>query len=189
MSTGGWVAGGLSLALAVLIPPFILFIPISFALAAAAGLALPRWRVLLVPAALGLIALPFTEEIFLLVQWAVVLELGLAGGIALRLRAVTPLIAVAGAVCALFVLYAGYANSREPACHDTSGLSRDHPDAVEFREGDSAWGHTCEAIAADGAVLGRRTYPSRSDWLIATGLLVGPLGLRAATRARPEPGS
>ena len=42
IGAGGWVAGGLSLALAVLIPPFILFVPISFALAAVAGLALAR---------------------------------------------------------------------------------------------------------------------------------------------------
>ena len=145
------------------------------------------------PVALGLVALPFVvpggEEVFLLVQWAVVLELGLAGGVALRLRAVTPLIAVAGTVCALLVLAGGYLNSREGPCDDTYALGREHPEAVDFRQGDSVWGRTCEAVAADGAVLGRQTHPSRGEWLFAAGLLFGPLGLRAARRARPGDGS
>jgi hypothetical protein len=74
----GWLAGVPLLLLACLVPPFVLFVRIAFALAGLAGLAIARWELLVVPVLVGiLIAL---DETNLGVAWAIVLGLGIAGG-------------------------------------------------------------------------------------------------------------
>jgi hypothetical protein len=181
----GWLAGVPLLLLACLVPPFVLFVPIAFALAGLAGLAIARWELLVVPVLVGfVIAL---DETALGVAWTVVLALGIAGGVGLRLRrrsavAGSVALGVVGSTLALVILFGGYLNSREGACNDTRALDDRHPQAVEFREGESAWGQTCEAIGPAGEVLGRQTYPKREHWAMAGLALVAPFGVRGLRR-------
>jgi hypothetical protein len=188
ISPEGWIGGSALLLLACLLPPFILLVPVAFLLALGAGAVIPRWLLLLVPPAAGLalsLAARDADATAAYVVWTVILELGLAGGIALRLREGAALAAVVGATLASLVLVAGYdVSGREPPCHDTSALGDAHPEAIEFRNGDSAWGQHCEAIGPDGQALGRQTYPTRSDWGIAAVVLVAPLGVRELRRRR-----
>jgi hypothetical protein len=176
----GWLAGVPLLLLAVLIPPFVLFVPVAMACAALAGFAIARWELLAVPALVGL---PIgVDEPALTVAWAIVLALGIAGGVGLRLRAGSVTLGVIGTTVALLILFGGYVNSREGACNDTGALRDRHSQAVEFREGDSAWGQTCEAIGPAGQVLGTQTYPKREHWAMAGLALVAPFGVRGLRR-------
>jgi hypothetical protein len=171
----GWLAGVPLLLLACLVPPFVLFAPIAVAFAALAGFAIARWELLAVPVLVALlIAWP---------PWAVVLALGLAGGVALRLRTGGVMAGAIGAGLAVLILFGGYLNSREGPCDVTTALAKRYPQAVEFRAGESAWGQTCEAIGATGQVLGTHTYPERAHWLWAGVALVAPVGARRVWRA------
>ena len=181
----GWLAGVPLLLLACLVPPFVLFVPIAFALAGLAGLAIARWELLVVPVLVGfLVAL---DETALGVAWGVMLALGIAAGVGLRLRrrsavAATIVLGAVGTTAALVILFGGYLNSREGACNDTRALAERHPQAVEFREGESSWGQTCDAIGPAGEVLGRQTLPQ------ARALGDGGAGARRAVRrARHAP--
>jgi hypothetical protein len=182
----GWLAGVPLLLLACLVPPFVLFVPVAFALAGLAGLAIARWELLVVPVLVGLLVALYEPSLG--VAWGIVLALGIAGGVGLRLRrrsavAGSIVLGVIGTAAALVILFGGYLNSREGACNDTRALSERHPQAVEFREGESAWGQTCEAIGPSGQVLGRQTYPKRVHWAMAGLALVAPFGVRRASSA------
>jgi hypothetical protein len=64
----------------------------------------------------------------------------------------------------------------EPPCFEAQReLRESHPDAVEFRNGNGDFTHWCEAVAADGTVLGRVTYPGTVGWVCVAVVLFGPL--------------
>jgi hypothetical protein len=181
----GWLAGVPVLLIACLIPPFVLFAPIALVLAALAGLAIARWELLAVPVLVGFVVA--LDETSLGIAWAIVLALGIACGVGLRLRrrsavAGSVVLGVVGSTIALVILFGGYVNSREGACNDTRALADRYPQTVEFREGESAWGQTCEAIGPAGEAVGRQTYPKREHWAFAALALVAPFGVRGARR-------
>jgi hypothetical protein len=84
-----------------------------------------------------------------------------------------------GVVLASVAWFLAYdVGGREPPCHlGRSELLREHPDAVEFRNtgGGGSPTHSCEAVAADGTVLGRVTYPGTVGWIVVGVMLFAPL--------------
>jgi hypothetical protein len=96
------------------------------------------------------------------------------------------LLLLIGVLLAMVAWYVGYdVSGREPPCFEArSKLQREHPDAVEFRNagGGGALTHSCEAVAADGTVLGRVTYPGTADWIVVGVMLFAPLAGDAAWR-------
>jgi hypothetical protein len=95
------------------------------------------------------------------------------------------LLLAVGVVLAMMVHVVGYdVSGREPPCYAAaSKLQRSHPDAVEFRNvGGGGLTHSCEALDANGTVLGRVTYPGTANWALAAVMLVAPLTVAAAWR-------
>jgi hypothetical protein len=91
-----------------------------------------------------------------------------------------------GVVLAMLIWVVTYdVSGREPPCYEAeSKLRRSHPEAVEFRNtgGGGALTHSCEALDADGTVVGRVTYPGTGDWILAAVMLVAPLTVDTAWR-------
>jgi hypothetical protein len=76
-------------------------------------------------------------------------------------------------------------DGREPPCFEAeSELRQSHPDAVEFRNAGGGFELTqsCEAVAANGTVIGRVTYPRTAGWVFVGVVLCAPLAGDTALR-------
>jgi hypothetical protein len=93
-----------------------------------------------------------------------------------------------GVLLAFVTWFVSYdVGGREPPCFEArSELQEEHPDAVEFRNAGGGWSftHSCEAVAADGTVLGRVSYPETAAWVVIALVFVAPLAGDAALRRR-----
>jgi hypothetical protein len=91
-----------------------------------------------------------------------------------------------GAVLAALTLALGYfEGGMEGVCWGNSAFYSKHlSEAGGWRAEGSLWppGQSCVALARDGSVLARETYPQGRDWLLTLALFALPCGVWAAWR-------
>jgi hypothetical protein len=95
-----------------------------------------------------------------------------------------------GYVLALVVLAVGFLEGGTSGpCATSTRFVKDNPGAAEFRAERQLFppGRRCVALADDGAVLVSHSYPELGDYALALLLLLTPLGLWEAYRARRRP--